>query len=82
MYMVGHEHPGMNRDPESPGTLCEPMRVGATVLIATKADLAIIAALNDVLGNPRGTESWQPCHASSLMMVRSWPLYQRMGFLL
>jgi hypothetical protein len=70
MHVIGHERPGMDRDPALAGTVVQPMRVGGKVLFAAKTDLAIVAALDDVLGNPCGTDPWQSCHASSLMAAK------------
>lgn len=51
--MVGHENPGMNMNLVLTGVLLQPVRIGSKILIRTKANLAIVATLNDVLRDAR-----------------------------
>ena len=51
MYVVGHQHIGVNRAACLVGIFLEPVQVEALVLIGDEADLTVIASLDDMQGD-------------------------------
>jgi hypothetical protein len=66
--MVGHEYPGVNGHLELLGGLSQPVRVRREILVPSKTRLAVVAALDQVLGHTRGTYTIPSCHGSSLTL--------------
>jgi hypothetical protein len=48
--MIGHKHPGMQRDGKFPGIFMQQAGIKRHVLIAGKACLSVISTLNYMLG--------------------------------
>jgi len=77
--MIGHEHPGMHVNPELRRKLLQPAGISGKVLIRTKADLPVIAALDDVLrdaGQADARESGQ-VHLPRMAIQKLPPILAR-----
>jgi len=62
MYVVGHEHVGVDVASLAHGDLAQVLQVTHTIDVGEKARLAIIAALDDVLRYLGKIESWLARH--------------------
>jgi len=70
VHMIGHEHPAVNRHPESLCALCQPVRIGRQIIITGKYGVAVIAPLDEVDGQASGTESGSSWHCLPLVQLR------------
>jgi hypothetical protein len=53
MNMIGHQYKGMNHNAILERTFFQVRQIGFVVRLITKAGFAVIAALNDMMGNTR-----------------------------
>lgn len=60
--MVAHQYIGVDRARVAAGHLAQGPEVGASILIVEKAGHAIVAALDDVLGDTGNVGSWESGH--------------------
>src|SRR5690606_5032585 len=67
--VVRHENPGMNPDVVPFCCLFEPLAVDCEIRFTNKANLPIIASLNDVLGNPGRANTQSAGHVFLLELV-------------
>jgi len=62
MHVICHEHPAVNRYPESLGAFCQPVRVGCQIIITGKYGLPVIASLDEVDRKAGGKETGSSWH--------------------
>ena len=74
VYMIGHEHPTVNRNSESLSALCQPVRIGRQIMIAGKYGVPVIAPLDEVDGKAGGTESGSSLALSPLGATAEGPI--------
>ncbi len=60
--MIGHQHIGMDAALVFERRLLQSSKISAVIFLGGKARLAIVASLNDVLGNSGELETWQASH--------------------
>jgi len=70
VHVIGHEHPAVNRHPESLGAFYHPVRIGRQIIIAGKYGVAVIAPLDEMDGKASGTESGSSWHCLRLVQPR------------
>ncbi len=62
MHVIGHQHISVDAATVLFRCLVQPIEVAAIVSLGEERRLPVIAALDDVLGNPSEDESGSACH--------------------
>jgi hypothetical protein len=71
MHVVAHQHVRMQPAAEAQQSLAQALQITLPVTVIQETRQPVVAALHDVLRNPRKIETRKSGHATSIPMLRS-----------